>query len=72
MSNWFQRARRAITVMTLPMLLAACGGGTEQITPFEPQRYFVFGDEMSALATSAAVRGSVEEYFTATTLESGN
>ena len=49
MSNWFQRARRAITVMTLPMLLAACGGGTEQITPFEPQRYFVFGDEMSVL-----------------------
>ena len=53
MSNWFQRARRAIVVMATPLWLAACGGGTEQITPFQPQRYFVFGDEMSVLTKQA-------------------
>jgi hypothetical protein len=30
-------------------LLASCGGGTEQITPFAPQRLLVLGDEMSVL-----------------------
>jgi hypothetical protein len=30
-------------------LLMSCGGGTEQIEPFDPGRYFVFGDEMSVL-----------------------
>ncbi len=48
MGNW---ARRALWGMGagLAGLLAACGGGTEQITPFEPTRYLVFGDEMSVL-----------------------
>ncbi len=30
-------------------LLVACGGGTEQIEPFEPTRLLVFGDEMSVM-----------------------
>jgi outer membrane lipase/esterase len=53
MSNWGKRARRAIAGLAVPALLAACGGGTEQVTPFEPHRYFVFGDEMSVLTKQA-------------------
>lgn len=53
MSNWGKRARRAIVGLAMPLLLAACGGGTEQITPFEPHRYFAFGDEMSVLTKQA-------------------
>lgn len=30
-------------------LVASCGGGTEPITPFEPRRLLVLGDEMSVL-----------------------
>jgi phospholipase/lecithinase/hemolysin len=30
-------------------LLASCGGGTEQVTPFEPRRLLVLGDDMSVL-----------------------
>lgn len=46
------RARRALQGLATGMalvLLASCGGGTEQITPFDPTRYIVFGDEMSYL-----------------------
>ncbi len=35
------------------LLLAACGGGTEQVTPFDPTRYIAFGDEMSVLTADA-------------------
>jgi hypothetical protein len=38
------------------LLLVSCGGGTEQVTPFEPRRFIVFGDEMSVL-TKAAPQG---------------
>jgi outer membrane lipase/esterase len=48
MGNWTRRASCAVAA-GLALLLAACGGGTEQITPFEPTRYLVFGDEMSVL-----------------------
>jgi phospholipase/lecithinase/hemolysin len=37
----------------LMVMLAACGGGTSQYEPFQPQRLFVFGDEASALTTDA-------------------
>ena len=37
-------------------LLSSCGGGTEQVEPFEPRRYLAFGDEMSVL-TKAAPQG---------------
>ena len=45
-------ARRAVAgwgALLLLGLLAACGGGTEQITPFDPQRMIALGDEMSVL-----------------------
>jgi hypothetical protein len=52
MKSMGNRARRALhglaTGLAL-LLLASCGGGTEQITPFDPTRYIAFGDEMSYL-----------------------
>jgi outer membrane lipase/esterase len=52
MNSMGKQARRAFTGLVLGLmlgLLAACGGGTEQITPFAPTRMFAFGDEMSVL-----------------------
>lgn len=52
MDSMGNRARRALQGLASGLalvLLAACGGGTEQITPFEPTRYIVFGDEQSVL-----------------------
>jgi outer membrane lipase/esterase len=46
MGNW---VRRAAGAGLAALLLSSCGGGTEQVTPFEPTRYIVFGDEMSVL-----------------------
>lgn len=45
------RARRAFAGIGagLTLVLAACGGGTERVTPYEPVRYIAFGDEMSVL-----------------------
>ena len=48
-----KRARRAVMGVLVLGLLASCGGGTEQITPFEPTRYIAFGDEMSVLTKQA-------------------
>jgi hypothetical protein len=48
MDHWARRAACGVAA-GLAALLAACGGGTEQIEPFEPTRYLVFGDEMSVL-----------------------
>ncbi len=52
MGNW---ARRGFAGMGagLALLLAACGGGTERVTEFEPTRYIAFGDEMSVLTKDA-------------------
>ncbi len=41
------------TIALLLVALAACGGGTSQYQPFQPERLFAFGDEASALTTDA-------------------
>lgn len=45
------RWRRALTAVALVATgtLGACGGGTTQLEPFQPQRMFAFGDEASHL-----------------------
>jgi len=48
MDNWARHAFAGMSAV-LAMLLAACGGGTERVTPYEPTRYIAFGDEMSVL-----------------------
>jgi outer membrane lipase/esterase len=49
--NWARRALAGLGAALALMGLAACGGGTEQITPFAPTRLLVLGDEMSVLTT---------------------
>lgn len=53
MGKWAQLAAKCISTSLLLGLLASCGGGTEQIEPFEPTRYIVFGDEMNVLTREA-------------------
>ena len=43
------RALRGLGALLLAALLAACGGGTEQIDAFDPRRLLALGDEMSVL-----------------------
>jgi outer membrane lipase/esterase len=52
-SPWALRAVRGCGALLLTALLAACGGGTEQIEPFEPRRMLALGDEMSVLTKDA-------------------
>ena len=49
MGKWMRRAASGGVAAGVLGLLAACGGGTEQIEPFEQTRYIAFGDEMSVL-----------------------
>jgi outer membrane lipase/esterase len=49
MGGWARRAAAGMAAVLALGLLSACGGGTEQITPFEPRRLLVLGDEMSVL-----------------------
>jgi outer membrane lipase/esterase len=49
MGKLAQRALTGFGALALLGLLASCGGGTEQVTPFEPTRLLAFGDEMSVL-----------------------
>ncbi len=53
------RWRRALTGATLVVLgtLGACGGGTSQLDPFQPQRMFAFGDESSHLTADGRKYG---------------
>jgi hypothetical protein len=50
--NWARRALAGLGVGLALMVLAGCGGGTEQITPFAPTRMLVLGDEMSVLTNA--------------------
>lgn len=49
MGNWAQRAAKGFSASLLLVLLASCGGGTEQVDPFSPARYMAFGDAMSVI-----------------------
>jgi phospholipase/lecithinase/hemolysin len=49
MSNLRGHGRRGLAAVALLALLAACGGGTSQYEPFQPERMLVFGDEYSYL-----------------------
>jgi outer membrane lipase/esterase len=49
MGNRARRALQGLAAGLALLLLASCGGGTEQVTPFDPARYLAFGDEMSVL-----------------------
>jgi outer membrane lipase/esterase len=49
MGKWTTRAFAGLAVGLMLALLSSCGGGTEQIEPFEPRRYLAFGDEMNVL-----------------------
>lgn len=51
--KWARRAIEGLAAVSALGLLASCGGGTEQITPFDPTRYIAFGDEMSVLTKEA-------------------
>lgn len=50
--NWARRALAGLGAGLALMALGACGGGTEQITPFAPTRMLVLGDEMSVLTNA--------------------
>ena len=49
MGYWAQRAINGMGAGLLLGLLASCGGGTDQVDPFEPTRYMAFGDAMSVI-----------------------
>lgn len=42
-------ARPVVMGLCAAALLAACGGGTSQFEPFEPEQYVAFGDETSVI-----------------------
>jgi hypothetical protein len=46
--TWRVRAA-ALAGLCAAVLLAACGGGTSQFEPFEPEEYHAFGDESSLI-----------------------
>ncbi|MCU0967879.1 MAG: hypothetical protein MUF03_03500 [Rubrivivax sp.] len=46
----FRRLRRGLSVLAVGVVLAACGGGSEQQEPFVPVRLLAFGDEASHLS----------------------
>ena len=53
--GWTSRARAAVLVGLAA--LAACGGGTDAIEPFEPRQIILLGDETTALTTDGKQYG---------------
>ena len=49
MGNWARRALEGLGAALALVLLASCGGGTEQVDPVRADALLVFGDEMSVL-----------------------
>lgn len=47
----FTALARTAAALLAAALLASCGGGTSQITPFNPPRVLAFGDELSAFTS---------------------
>lgn len=57
-STPLRRMGRHLGLMAAALaMLAACGGGTSQIDPFEPNRLIVFGDEHSAIVNDGGGNG---------------
>lgn len=62
-----QLARLALAAGIVGLVLAACGGGTSQIEPFEPDQMVVFGDE-SSLVRADGLRYTVNPHNSTTGL----
>lgn len=60
-----QPARAALAAALAGILIAACGGGTSQVEPFEPDQLVVFGDE-SSLVQADGRRYTVNPHNTST------
>ncbi len=50
--------QRGLAATLLGLLLTSCGGGGDQVDPFEPERLLVFGDEASVI-TAAGLKYTV-------------
>ena len=44
-----RNGRVLLLALAVSAALAGCGGGTEQIEPFKPERMITFGDESSVI-----------------------
>ena len=51
------RVLKLLPVLVSALLLTACGGGTEQVKSFKPERLIVFGDENSLIEDAVDATG---------------
>jgi hypothetical protein len=52
--GWLPRVRRAATIGATAVVLAACGGGGQQVQKFLPARVLAFGDEASIIESDGS------------------